>query len=53
MVFLKMKYFFSIRVPKVGETLRLKRKFNEDDVKLFAQISGDHNPLHLNKEAGY
>lgn len=31
----------------VGETASFERTISEDDVRLFADVSGDHNPLHM------
>lgn len=35
---------------KVGDQFLSRKKITEDDIKLFAAISGDHNPLHLDAE---
>jgi 3-hydroxybutyryl-CoA dehydratase len=35
---------------KVGDQFLSRKKITEDDIKLFAVISGDHNPLHLDAE---
>jgi len=35
---------------KVGETASLTKKFSESDVRTFADISGDHNPIHIDPE---
>jgi 3-hydroxybutyryl-CoA dehydratase len=35
---------------KVGDQFHSRKKITEDDIKLFAAISGDHNPLHLDAE---
>ncbi len=35
---------------KIGESASLSKVFYEDDVRQFAEISGDKNPLHLNEE---
>ena len=32
---------------KVGDQFLSRKRVTEDDVRLFADISGDHNPLHL------
>lgn len=34
----------------LGQTAELTRSYSEKDVKLFADISGDRNPIHLNSE---
>lgn len=34
----------------VGDSISVTRTFTEDDVQAFADLSGDHNPLHLDKE---
>ena len=46
------QFCFSTRKPQVGDILRIKRRFTEEDVKLFAKLSGDCNPLHLDKSIG-
>jgi 3-hydroxybutyryl-CoA dehydratase len=33
----------------VGQRAFMKKRFNEEDVKLFANISGDINPIHLDE----
>jgi len=35
----------------LGQSVSTTKSFNEKDVFLFAELSGDHNPLHL--EEGY
>jgi len=32
---------------KIGDTASLKKTISDEDVRTFAQISGDHNPVHL------
>ncbi|MEM0287977.1 MAG: MaoC family dehydratase [Nitrososphaerota archaeon] len=32
-----------------GQSASIKKRFSEEDVKSFAQISGDTNPLHLDE----
>lgn len=32
---------------KVGDTASLTRKVTDEDVRRFAELSGDHNPIHL------
>jgi len=36
---------------KVGDQFSTHKQVTENDIKLFADISGDHNPLHL--DAGF
>ncbi len=35
---------------KVGSFVECKKKFSLEDVKLFAELSNDKNPIHLNAE---
>jgi 3-oxoacyl-[acyl-carrier protein] reductase len=35
---------------KVGDNAEIIHKLTEDDVNLFAKLTGDFNPLHVNKE---
>ena len=35
---------------KVGDSVSLRRTFSDADVRLFADLVGDHNPVHLNEE---
>ena len=39
------------RAPKVGETARMTRTVEPDDVARFTALSGDRNPLHYDEEA--
>ena len=34
----------------IGEEATLTRIVSDDDIKVFARISGDHNPVHINEE---
>lgn len=34
----------------VGQTAELTHQYSENDVNMFADISGDHNPIHLDAE---
>jgi acyl dehydratase len=38
------------REIKVGDTATLHRTFGEEDVRRFAQLSLDHNPIHLDAQ---
>ena len=40
----------SIKDFYVGQTAELTKQYSENDVNMFAEISGDHNPIHLNNE---
>jgi 3-hydroxybutyryl-CoA dehydratase len=44
---IKERKFKDIRV---GEKASLSKTFTEKDVRAFAEITGDFNPIHLNKE---
>ncbi len=35
---------------KVGDSAYLVKTFTEKDVQVFAEISGDHNPIHLDPD---
>jgi len=37
-------------LPEIGERAAVTRMITEDDVALFAGLSGDHNPIHLDEE---
>ena len=39
------------RVIRIGDKAALKHKFTQNDVKTFSQLCGDHNPIHLQREA--
>ena len=34
-------------LPPIGTQATLTRTITEDDIRLFAHVSGDHNPIHL------
>ena len=35
---------------KLGDNATLTKAFTEEDVALFAQVTGDHNPAHMDEE---
>lgn len=35
---------------KVGDTASITKTITDDDIRRFADASGDHNPLHLDEE---
>jgi 3-hydroxybutyryl-CoA dehydratase len=37
-------------MPKVGDSAEMRKVFSEEDVYLFAGITGDRNPLHTSHE---
>jgi 3-hydroxybutyryl-CoA dehydratase len=37
-------------LPAIGTRATLSRTITEDDIFLFATVSGDHNPIHLDAE---
>jgi len=37
-------------LPLIGTQATLSRSITEDDILLFALVSGDHNPIHLDAE---
>src|SRR5947209_13898769 len=37
-------------LPAIGSKAALSRTITEDDILLFALVSGDHNPIHLDAE---
>lgn len=41
---------YTLQQLKVGDKVSLVRAFTEEDVKTFAQVSGDTNPAHLDAE---
>jgi len=38
------------KLLKVGDSAQLQRKFTEDDVQQYAELSTDRNPIHLDEE---
>ena len=39
-----------VPLPAIGSKAALSRTITEDDILLFALVSGDHNPIHLDAE---
>lgn len=37
---------------KTGDTFKHTFSYTQEDVNLYAKVSGDTNPLHINEEAG-
>lgn len=37
---------------KVGDKVSVKRKITEEDVRLFADLTKDYNPIHFEPEKG-
>jgi 3-hydroxybutyryl-CoA dehydratase/enoyl-CoA hydratase len=37
------------RELKVGDTASIQRAFSDEDVRRFAELSTDHNPIHLDE----
>lgn len=35
---------------KIGDSASLTKTFSESDVRIFAEISGDHNPIHVDAD---
>lgn len=35
---------------KIGDSAKFTKKITEEDVKKFAEVSGDFNPIHMNPE---
>ncbi len=35
---------------KIGDNASLTKTFTDEDVRTFAKISGDHNPIHIDDE---
>jgi acyl dehydratase len=38
-------------VPQVGDTARRSRRVRPEDIELFAELTGDRNPLHFDEVA--
>lgn len=34
---------------KVGDTASISKQITDDDIRAFAELSGDHNPVHLDE----
>ena len=40
----------STSLPEIGKVVEYTRVFTAEEVRLFAQISLDDNPIHLNED---
>jgi len=40
------------REVSIGDKYEFKRELSKEDVKVFAELTGDMNPLHVNEEFG-
>ncbi|KYQ94127.1 hypothetical protein DLAC_04408 [Tieghemostelium lacteum] len=47
---IKNNYNNETKEIKIGEISSLKRTFTADDVKIFAKLTGDNNPIHLDPD---
>ena len=45
-----VQFFREIMELKVGDSFSIERQVTDKLVKQFAELSGDHNPLHLDDE---
>ncbi|MFW9904093.1 MAG: MaoC family dehydratase [Candidatus Thorarchaeota archaeon] len=41
---------FSFSEIKIGQKAEIKRIISDEDIRKFAEISGDRNPIHLDEE---
>ena len=41
---------FFIEDLKINQTAEYQKIIAEDDIQIFAQVSGDNNPVHTNQE---
>jgi len=44
---MKIKKFEEI---EIGQSAELNREILEEDIQIFADLSGDHNPIHIDEE---
>ncbi len=35
---------------ELGQSAELNRTITEEDIRIFAELSGDHNPIHIDEE---
>ena len=38
------------KIMRVGDFVEVRRTYTEEEMKTFADLSGDYNPLHTDKE---
>ena len=36
---------------KVGDSAEITKKITEADIEAFAEVTGDHNPIHLDESS--
>ena len=39
-------------LPKIGDKAEMTKQIGDRDIRTFAELSGDTNPVHLDEEAG-
>ena len=39
-------------LPQIGDKAEMTKKIGDEDIRTFANLSGDTNPVHLDEEAG-
>jgi 3-hydroxybutyryl-CoA dehydratase len=44
---MKIKKFEEI---EIGQSAELNREISEEDIQIFADLSGDHNPIHMDED---
>lgn len=45
-----MQVVHTTGMVQIGDTRTAKRRFTQEDVETFAELSGDDNPLHMDEE---
>ena len=44
-------HLWSIEMLEIGKSATFTKKITESDMNTFAEVSGDHNPIHVDEEA--